>query len=682
MSTKKLLKCALQAGMHAIFVCVLFFCLMPRACLGQEVVVPHGRDFVNLTPAIELFYDPGGDESLADVMADGAIFKPGRVPAATFGTGQGRLWGRVRLDLAGEPGPQRWRLLFNLTYVDHADIYVIGADGRLLAHARRGLRLGVPEDGSLYHWVDLTPFESAPVTLYIRLQSRFSLRLDAFLLTDGANARVQGRMMLTHGLLAGAMLVMATLFGGMALFTRDSLHAHGFLLALSLTAIDVFTNGLNRPLGLTSVVLDDWIVTNLAILGVHLSLPLFIARFCSTDRNHPRLFQWGRAALILLVLAEGGMIFFQPNRFLGFSTGIFYGVLVLVAGMVLLDRRVERSVRISAVLAVIPFAVCAAVYLVAFNFWIPSLVPFTGLMTHLLSISIALLLIGFAVAVGMRNKARLEAMVALRTVQLAEATAETESALARERNMRQRMQTFIEMATHEFKTPLAIIDSAAQVLELKLGTGRPEIVRRVGSIRRAVRRLVSLIEICLLSERDSSLSLNACLVAPDSVLTRVVERNRDPERADLVIETSALPPLCRIDPELLGVALDVLIDNARRYAPGRDPITLDAHGEAGGIIVFAVHDRGPGVAPDEEERVFEKYYRGSSSQGASGTGLGLYLVRAVATLHGGRANYRPRPGGGASFSLTLPTMGGQRRMDAFGDATSRRERGMVGGPDR
>jgi signal transduction histidine kinase len=240
----------------------------------------------------------------------------------------------------------------------------------------------------------------------------------------------------------------------------------------------------------------------------------------------------------------------------------------------------------------------------------------------------------------------------MRLVQLEQIRAEI--AFAGERLARQRQQTFIDMASHEFKTPLAIIDSAVQVLELLTAPCRQEVTDRYDVIRRAVQRSLKLIETCLGWERDTELAVVLKPIIPAELLERVAKQNREMRRDELIVPVlSGVPETCIADGNLLGIALDALIDNARRYGPADQSIEIRAFREDG-WITFAVLDRGPGIPPEEAAHVFEKYYRGVSSAMVPGTGIGLHLVKAIAELHGGRVSYRRRQGGGASFFVTIP----------------------------
>jgi two-component system, OmpR family, sensor kinase len=107
------------------------------------------------------------------------------------------------------------------------------------------------------------------------------------------------------------------------------------------------------------------------------------------------------------------------------------------------------------------------------------------------------------------------------------------------------------------------------------------------------------------------------------------------------------------DATLLGRALANLLDNARKHGQGAEALRLF---EREGQLAFCVEDRGPGLLPGEETRVFEPFYRkdrGGEAREAGSLGLGLALVRRIARAHGGDTFAENRPGGGARVGFTL-----------------------------
>jgi two-component system sensor histidine kinase KdpD len=111
-------------------------------------------------------------------------------------------------------------------------------------------------------------------------------------------------------------------------------------------------------------------------------------------------------------------------------------------------------------------------------------------------------------------------------------------------------------------------------------------------------------------------------------------------------------PTVFVDDVLLGQVLWNLLENAAKYTPPGTPIELAAS-EQDGAVIIEVRDRGPGVPPGEEERIFEKFYRAKSGN-ARGAGLGLPICRAIVEAHRGTIQALPRAGGGAVFRIGLP----------------------------
>ncbi|MEP6962736.1 MAG: ATP-binding protein, partial [Acidobacteriota bacterium] len=111
-------------------------------------------------------------------------------------------------------------------------------------------------------------------------------------------------------------------------------------------------------------------------------------------------------------------------------------------------------------------------------------------------------------------------------------------------------------------------------------------------------------------------------------------------------------PLVLIDDVLFGQLLVNLLENATKYTPDGTPIEVAAESSEDGVTL-EVRDRGPGFAPEEEQRIFEKFFRGRSS-GTRGAGLGLAICRAIVEAHRGTINAFNRSGGGAVFRIRLP----------------------------
>lgn len=211
--------------------------------------------------------------------------------------------------------------------------------------------------------------------------------------------------------------------------------------------------------------------------------------------------------------------------------------------------------------------------------------------------------------------------------------------------------SLLSAVSHELRTPLAaIIGSASTLLQAPSGGGassRDLLVNIRDEADRLTRLVHNLIETTRL---ESGAALKKELYPIEDVIGTALERT-EKLLAGRRVETD-LPenlPLVPLDPVLMELVFVNLIENAVRHAPDA-PLDISARERMDGLEVsFA--DRGPGLNPEELERVFEKFYRASSAPGA---GLGLAICKAVVEAHGGTIRAENRPGGGAVFLLTLP----------------------------
>jgi two-component system phosphate regulon sensor histidine kinase PhoR len=137
----------------------------------------------------------------------------------------------------------------------------------------------------------------------------------------------------------------------------------------------------------------------------------------------------------------------------------------------------------------------------------------------------------------------------------------------------------------------------------------------------------------------------------DRVVDTFVERHDAEVRRDLDASLFAA-----IDAEQLGMAVDNILENARKYAPGGTPYEVRVHRD-GDELCISVRDRGPGIARRDHARIFRPFERADErlSEATEGSGIGLSLVRHVARLHGGRASVDSAPGKGATFMIWIPT---------------------------
>jgi signal transduction histidine kinase len=259
-------------------------------------------------------------------------------------------------------------------------------------------------------------------------------------------------------------------------------------------------------------------------------------------------------------------------------------------------------------------------------------------------------------AVVFRNNA-IELMVSRRG--LAQQASMLEEKLAAERHLAHLQRNFVSMASHEFRTPLTIIDAHAQRL-IKLNKRLPgeEITERAGKIRSAVMRMTHLMENLLNSSRlvDSGAELYFHPVDFDlaALLREVCQLHREISPKAQILQRVGERPLMMVgDPKLLFQVFSNIVANAIKYSPGGGLIKFDAAID-GDRVTVTVDDNGMGIPEKDLARLFERYFRASNVSGMVGTGVGLYLVKMVVALHGGEVAVESREGHGARFTVRLP----------------------------
>ena len=217
---------------------------------------------------------------------------------------------------------------------------------------------------------------------------------------------------------------------------------------------------------------------------------------------------------------------------------------------------------------------------------------------------------------------------------------------------------FISNVSHELRTPLAGIRAAAETLQEGALDDRAAAVEFLGHIQRETDRMTQLVEELLeLSRIESGAAplsfeqLDAAALARDSA-RRFAQQA---ERAGLTLaaECDDVPLTIIGDGERLERALGNLIANAIKFTQTGGAITVSAHA-ADRSVAISVRDTGVGIEPDQQARVFERFYKADRGRGSGGTGLGLAIVKHIVQAHEGSVSVESRPGRGSTFTMRLP----------------------------
>lgn len=237
-----------------------------------------------------------------------------------------------------------------------------------------------------------------------------------------------------------------------------------------------------------------------------------------------------------------------------------------------------------------------------------------------------------------------------------ERTHQLTAALEAERKMREQYVRFGSMISHEFRTPLSIIQSQASLMrkEHELGVGL--VTKGIEAIAGAADRLRVMFDKWL-SREHIQLSMELLELKPIE-LSSWLEKLLQTLPHLLIKHEVTLqldPNVNRIlaDEYHLSVALSNLIDNAAKYAPPGSIITL-ATRIKDGFIGIAVTDQGPGIAQEVQDKVFADFFRASPKSHIQGLGLGLAIVQRIVNAHGGHIELNSTLGDGCTFCLWLP----------------------------
>jgi two-component system phosphate regulon sensor histidine kinase PhoR len=217
---------------------------------------------------------------------------------------------------------------------------------------------------------------------------------------------------------------------------------------------------------------------------------------------------------------------------------------------------------------------------------------------------------------------------------------------------------FISNVSHELRTPLAGIRAAAETLQEGALEDHAAARDFLGHIQREIDRMTQMVEELLeLSRIESGAAplMFAQLDAAALIEDAARRFAQQAERAGLTLRAQARErPLYVIgDSERLERALGNLVANAIKFTPDGGSVTLTAEG-VDDAVTIGVTDTGVGIEPEQQARVFERFFKADRGRGSGGTGLGLAIVKHVVQAHGGTVVVESRPGRGSTFTMRLP----------------------------
>ncbi len=241
---------------------------------------------------------------------------------------------------------------------------------------------------------------------------------------------------------------------------------------------------------------------------------------------------------------------------------------------------------------------------------------------------------------------------------VAERTAELREALDRARELTRLKSNFVSMVSHEYRTPLGVIVSSADILSRYLERLEPaECAEHLQAIQSSARRMARMMEDVLLVGR---LDGDQQGFQPDdlhlvSFCRRLIEEQHSVTagRWPFQLDLDETLPLALADGHLLRHILTNLLSNAAKYSPPGSLITLSLR-RNGEVAEFRVADEGMGIPAEDREHLYTAFHRGRNTPQIPGTGLGLVIVKRCVDRHGGTIAFESEEGRGATFTVRLP----------------------------
>ena len=239
--------------------------------------------------------------------------------------------------------------------------------------------------------------------------------------------------------------------------------------------------------------------------------------------------------------------------------------------------------------------------------------------------------------------------------------------LEREKELSQLKSNFVSMVSHEFRTPLGIIQSSAELLsDFHEKMPPDEREEQLKSITRNTRRMAGMMEeVLVLSRLDAGkLEFQPAPLDLNGFCRRVVDEVLSATNRQCVIELSldSVPLEANADERLLGHIFTNLLSNAVKYSEPGAKVHFAVERD-GTDAVCVCRDQGIGISDADQQQLFEAFHRGSNVGTRPGTGLGLLLVKRCTELHGGQVQVESKVGEGTTVIVRLPVFGTNYEKD-------------------
>ena len=236
---------------------------------------------------------------------------------------------------------------------------------------------------------------------------------------------------------------------------------------------------------------------------------------------------------------------------------------------------------------------------------------------------------------------------------------EIRKSLEKEKQLNNLKTRLVRTISHEYRTPLATILLGAETLTKHYDKlARERKFSTLNKIQNAAKRMAQMIDDILLTNRIESgqLSFNPELLDIVRYCENLVEEIQllDNQQHKINLSSEGNCKYIRLDPNLLRQIIPNLLTNALKYSQEGTSVRLHINYSDENRVIFDIEDRGIGILPDDESKIFDSFYRASNVETIPGTGLGLAIVKKAVELHGGEISFQTQVGVGTKFTVSLP----------------------------
>lgn len=247
--------------------------------------------------------------------------------------------------------------------------------------------------------------------------------------------------------------------------------------------------------------------------------------------------------------------------------------------------------------------------------------------------------------------------------ELLEKTQQLKESLKEEKNMRKMQNEFVALVSHEFKTPLQIIDSTREILVRKLR--KLDIIdeavdksldRIKGGIQRMNGLIHSTLNLAQMESGENKIKVEKDIFDLKGFVEEIIEKNSNlSQNKNITVDVNidALPSEFNGDRKLLDHSVTNIISNAIKYSPNDSKVTVSARRGKDKVLIKVV-DQGIGIPKDDLANVGQKFFRAKNSLAVAGTGIGIYLTKYFIELHGGSVLIESEVNVGTSVSVVIP----------------------------